>query len=131
MKNYTKIFMIASAVCLSSASMAQAGRLTVINKIPDQRVQLFVRGEGGNNHYIELIAAGQQRDLYIDQRNVQNKPTFEVIASTGNGGDPDWKLLGGRCAELVTDSDHTILIDSTAGKVSCTNITAKSPGAAG
>lgn len=131
MKNYTKILMITSAVCLSSASMAQAGKLTVINKLPNERVQLFVRGEGSNHHYIELIAAGQQRELVVERAQVENKPTFEVIASTGNGGEPDWKLMGGKCGELVTDSDHTIVINSTLGKTSCTNITDKNPAAAG
>jgi hypothetical protein len=50
-----------------------------------------------------------------------------AIASTGNGGDPDWKLLGGKCSNLVKGADHTILIESTAGKLSCKNITVENP----
>lgn len=128
MKNYKKTLILATALSLSCASMAQAGKLTVINKLPNERVQLFIRGEGAPNHYVELIEAGQQRELVIGQEQVQNKPTFEVIASTGNGGEPDWKLMGGKCGELVTAADHTVVINSTLGKTSCTNITDKNPG---
>jgi hypothetical protein len=131
MKSYKRTLILATALCFSAAAMAQAGKLTVINKIPDQRVQLFIRGEGASGHYVELIEPEQQRAFVIEKGRVHNKPTFEVIASTGNGGEPDWKLLGGRCGELVTDSDHTIVINSTLGKTSCTNVTDKNPGAAG
>lgn len=128
MKNQRKSLILAIALCMASASIAQAGTLTVVNKIPDQRVQLFIRGEGSDVHSVEVIEAGKQKDLIIEEKHVKGKPTFEVIASTGNGGDPDWKLMGGKCRDLVTAADHTILIESNAvGKTICTNASAENP----
>jgi hypothetical protein len=128
MKNYKKPFILTTALCMASASLAQAGTLTVINKIPDQRIQLFIRGEGSESHAMEVIEGGEQQDLIIEEKHVNGKPTFEVIASTGNGGDPDWKLMGGKCEALVTAADHTILIESNpVGKTVCRNVTAENP----
>ena len=130
MKNYQKILLLGLIFSAASVECAKAGKLSVINKIPDQRIQLFIRGEGNKEHNVSLIEAGQQKDMIIEKEHVGGRPTFEVIASTGNGGDPDWKLMGGACTELVTGADHTLVIDSTLGKTTCTNITAKNPPAA-
>ena len=127
MKNDGKHFLLIATVGVMCASVVQAGTLTVINKIPDQRAQLFIRGEGVDRHHIQLLEAGQSKSYDVNPKHTQGKHTFEVTASTGNGGSPDWKLMGGTCSNLVTDADHTILIDSTLGKISCTNVTADNP----
>jgi hypothetical protein len=127
MKNYRKPFLLASAIGVICTFELQAGTLTVINKIPDQRVQLFIRGEGSHKHHTLLLEAGESKSYEINQRHTQGKHTFEVTASTGNGGDPDWKLMGGTASNLVTDADHTLVIDSTLGKISCTNVTKDNP----
>lgn len=127
MKNHNKPLILATILEISIVSMAQAGTLSVINKTSDP-IQLFFRGEGSDSHSKKLIGAGQQKDLIVERENISGKPTFEVIASTSTSGDPDWKLLGGKCKELVADSDHTIVIESTLGKISCKNVSAENPG---
>lgn len=127
MKKYRRTLLFTTALCITSASIAEAGILTVNNKIPDQRIQLFIRGEGSDTYQIQLVEAGEAKSFGINKEHVQGKNTFEVTASTGNGGDPDWKLLGGTCSNLFTEADHIISIDSTLGKISCTNITADNP----
>lgn len=132
MKNYQKTLLLATTLSMGCTSMAQAGTLTVINKVADQRIQLCIRGEGPKererkNCFGPIVGAGEQIAYTVRKRDVGEDNTFEVIASTGNGGDPDWALLGGTCKGLVTDADHTILIESTAGKLSCKNITANNP----
>lgn len=127
MKTYKNTLFLASAICIATSSVGHTGTLTIVNKIPDQRIQLFIRGEGTDTHHIKVVEAGEKKDFIVSEENVHGKPTFEVTASTGNGGNPDWKLLGGTCATLVTDSDHILVIDSTLGKLSCTNVTADNP----
>ena len=125
MKNYTTRILLASAICMTSASMAQAGKLTIVNNIPDQRIQVCIRGKNATEHHTKFINAGSTRAYTITRSIVSDKPTFEVAASTGNGGDPDWKLLAGKCTDLVTDADHILLIDSTLGKTTCKNVTSE------
>ncbi len=128
MKNYRRTLFLAAAVSVISTSFAQAGTLTVINKIPDQRVQLFIQGEGTDKHHIQLVKENEQQDFDVTHKHTHGKNTFKVTASTGNGGSPDWKLMGGTCPNLVTDANHTIIIDKSAlGKISCTNVTAENP----
>ena len=132
MKNHKKTFLLATVLGVVSSSTTEAGTLNVINNVPDQRIQLCIRGEGlkereRKNCFGPTVKAGTQIAYIVEKENVGGDSTFEVIASTGNGGDPDWALLGGACKNLVTDADHTILIDSTAGKLSCKNVTAKNP----
>ncbi|MBA3813682.1 MAG: hypothetical protein H0X26_04210 [Alphaproteobacteria bacterium] len=128
MKNYRRTLFLAAAASVISASVAQAGTLTVINKIPDQRVQLFIQGEGTDKHHIELVKENEQQDFDVNHTHTDGKNTFKVTASTGNGGSPDWKLMGGTCSGLVTRANHTLIIDQSAlGKISCTNVSAENP----
>lgn len=132
MKNYKKTLFLAAALCVISSSLVQAGKLTVINNLPDQRIQLCIRGESPNEAarkdcFGPTVDAGSQTTYIVEKTNVGGSNTFEVTASTGNGGDPNWKLFGGTCSNLVTHSDHIILIESTLGKLSCRNITAENP----
>lgn len=127
MKKYKIALILTTALGAAFVSTANAGTLRVINKISREPVYLFFRGEGSDTHSSTLIEAGQQKNLIIESPTVKGKPTFEVIASTSNEGNPDWKLMGGKCVELVTDSDHTIIVDSTLGKISCKNVTADNP----
>ena len=119
MKKHNKL-LLTVAVGVSISSTLEAGKVTAINKISDKPVYIFIRGEGADSYSTEMIKAGGSIDLNIENAHVSGKPTFEVIASTEKDGDIDWKMLGGKCGELVTVNDHTIVIDSTAGKVSCT-----------
>lgn len=132
MNKYKNILLLTTALGAISSSLAQAGKLTVINNHPTERVQLCIRGEeiaekNQDNTFRYIVNANSQEEFTITKENVRGQNTFEVIASTGSGGDPDWKLMGGKCSHLVTDADHTLLIDSTAGKLSCKNVTAKNP----
>ena len=127
MKNYRNALILATALGMASASMVQAGTLTVANKISDQTVKLAIRGERSEQHSIKVLEAEKTQSFLIKEENVKGKPTFEVIAFTGDGTDPGWQVMGGKCAGLVTVADHTIIIDSTLGKISCTNDTAQNP----
>lgn len=127
MKNYRNILFSAITFSMAFVSLAQAGILRVINKVPNQQVQLFIRGEGSDTHHVKLIEAGEQQDFIIKHEHVQGKNTFEVFASTAEGEGPSWELAGERCSNLVTDANHVVTIDSTLGKVSCMNVTAANP----
>ena len=132
MKNHRKTFLLATVVGVISSSITQAGTLNVINNVPDQHIQLCIRGEGPKERdrkdcFGPIVSVGTQISYTVEKENVGGDNTFEVIASTGNGGDPDWKLFGGACKNLVIDVDHTILIEFTLGKLSCKNVTAKNP----
>lgn len=132
MENYKKTLFLATALSVTLGSLAQAGKLTVINNLPEQRIQLCIRGETPKelerkDCFGPIVGAGVQTSYVVEKENVGGSPTFEVTASTGNGGDPDWKLFGGTCSNLVTDADHIILIESTLGKLSCKDITAQNP----
>lgn len=132
MNNYKNTLLLATALAVVLSSIAQAGTLTVINKLPKERIQLCIRGEGTQGRadkdcFLQCVEACAQAMYTVTKVNVQGENTFEVIASTDNGGDPDWKLLGATCSNLVTDADHTIIIDSTLGKLSCQDVTAANP----
>lgn len=128
MKKEKKALLLATSLTVMSSSIGQASVLTVINKIPNQPIYVFISGEGSDTYYKELVGAGEKKEIMVLEENVQSKPTFKVTASTSGSGDPDWKLLGGTCSNLVTNSNHTVLIDSTAGlKLSCTDVTADNP----
>lgn len=127
MKNYTKTLFLATALCIGSEMATQAGKLTIINNIPNKHLQLFIRGVGNDSYRVWLLEAGKRGDFIVNKEYVRGKELFEVTASTGNGGSPDWKLMGGTCSDLVTDADHTLVIDSTLGKISCKNVTAANP----
>jgi hypothetical protein len=127
MKTYGTALYLATILGMMTTSIAYAGRLTVINNIPNQPIYLFIRGEGSNAYSTYSVEAGEQINLHVEEENVKGKPTFEVTASTTKGGDPDWKLMGGTCANLVTKADHTLVITSTLGKISCENKTADNP----
>lgn len=127
MKNHRKILFLGAALSIISSVGAQAGTLTIINKIPDQRVYIFIQGEGMDKHYVQLVEANQMRSFDVNKTHTFGKPLFEVIASTCGEGNPNWKILGGTCSQLVTDADHTLVIESRLGKVSCTNVTADNP----
>lgn len=127
MKTYGTALCLATILGMMTTSIAYAGRLTVINSIPNQPIYLFIRGEGSNAYYTQSIEAGKQINLYVEEEDVKGKPMFEVTASATSGGDPDWKLMGGTCSNLVTKADHTLIIKSTLGKISCENKTAENP----
>lgn len=132
MKNYKKTLFVAMALSGISSSLVQADKLTVINNLPDQRIQLCIRGENPQEQarkdcFGPTVDAGHQTTYMVEKKHVGGSNTFEVTASTGNGGDPDWKLFGGKCSNLVTDANHIILIESTLGKLSCKDITAQNP----
>ena len=127
MKNYKKPLFIATALGALAFSTAYAGTLTVINNVPEQRIQLFIRGEGAGVYQTKVVEAGMQKDFIVNLEHVNGRNTFEVTASTGNGGHPDWKLMGGTCSNLVTDADHKLIIDAMLGKISCKNVTADNP----
>jgi hypothetical protein len=132
MKNYKRVLFLATTLCIVSGSITQADRLRVINNVSDQRIQLFIRGEGADAYLMKVIEPGHKKDFKVNSADVQGKNTFEVTASTGNGGNPDWNLMGGTCSTLVSDdSDHILVIDSTLGKLSCKNVTADNPPASG
>src|SRR5438045_3348906 len=103
MTNYKSTLFLATALSVISLSVAQAGKLTVINNHPEQRVQLCIRGEGPKEQeridcFGPTVEAMTQLDYTVKREHVGSDNTFEVIASTGNGGDPDWKLLSGKCS---------------------------------
>jgi hypothetical protein len=134
MKNYKRTLFLATALSMISTSLVQAGKLTVINNHPEQRIQLCIRGESPKERdrkdcFGPTVEAGTQTTYIVEKKkHVGGSNTFEVTASTGNGGNPDWKLLGGTCSQLFTESDHIVLIEANAlGKLSCRNITAENP----
>lgn len=128
MKKYTKIALLATVICPILLSATYGGTLQVINNA-DKNVQIFIRGAKSNKHHTELLVAGETKSLTIKEENVDGKPIYEVIASTGNGGNPDWKLLGGECIELLTTADHVLLIESQMGgiKTSCKDLLSQKP----
>ncbi len=123
MKKYTKALILAAALSTVCVASAGAGGLQVINNT-DKNIQIFIRGAKSPYHFTELLTANSQKGIIIKEEHVDNKPIFEVIASTGNGGDPDWKLLGGKCDQLLSNKNHTLLIESSAGglKTTCTTL---------
>lgn len=132
MKNYKRTLFLATTLSMISSSFVQAGKLTVINNLPDQRIHLCIRGESPQERerkdcFGPTVEVGAQTTYIVEKKHVGGSNTFEVTASTASGGDPDWKLFGGTCSKLVTDADHIILIESTLGKLSCRNITAENP----
>lgn len=128
MRNYNKIALFTTMICPILLSATYGGSLQVINNA-DKNVQIFIRGAKSDKHHTELLVAGETKNLAIKEENVDGKPIYEVIASTGNGGDPDWKLLGGECIELLTTADHVLLIESKMGglKTSCKDLLTQNP----
>ena len=128
MKRYKKTLLLATSLAVMSSSGIKASTLTVINKMPDRPIYIFISGECSYACRKDNVGTGEKKDIMVQEENVQSKPTFKVTASTSGAGDPDWKLLGGTCSNLVTNSNHTVLIDSTAGlKLSCKDVTADNP----
>lgn len=127
MNHKKKSLILAVTFIIAYNAPVYAGTLTVINKIVDQPIQLFIRGEHSDTYQVVLIQADSKSVIDVKKEYVNGKETYEVIASTSLGGDPDWKLLGGKCSNLVTNTDHIITIDSLAGKVSCRDVTANNP----
>jgi len=124
---YAKTLCLATTLGTLSSAGVQAGTLTVINKIPDQYIYLFIRGEGNNTYFTKVVESEKELVFSVEEEDVKGKPTFDVTASTNSGGDPDWKLMAGQCSNLVTKANHTIIVTATAGKLSCKNVTAKNP----
>ena len=61
MKNYGTSLCLATTLGVLSSSIALADQLTVINKIPDQPVYIFIRGEGSDAYYTEFVEPGERR----------------------------------------------------------------------
>ncbi len=123
MKKYLKTLIITSSFITASQSATFGGSLEVINNTPNT-VQIFIRGENSSKYRREFIESHQTKKMNIVEENVENKPVFQVIASTSSGGDPDWRLLGGECNHLLTRKNYTVLIESSVGgfKTSCTTL---------
>ena len=132
MNKYKNTLLFATALVVVSSPMAQAGKLTVINKLPTQKIHLCIRGEGSEERtYKDCVSRsvkpGEQAEYILSKEHVRGENTFEVIASTHKPKKSDWNLMGGSCTNLVTDADHTIIISSTLGKLSCKDVTATNP----
>lgn len=123
MKKHIKTLILATALSTVCISAAEAGGLQIINNT-DKNIQVFIRGAKSSRHFTELLTPNSNKNIIIEEAQVDNQAVFEVIASTGNGGDPDWKLLGGKCDQLLTKRNHTLLIETSAGglKTSCTTL---------
>lgn len=121
--NLTLSFII-YAMLLTGASALQ---VRIING-SDNDIQLFFRGKDSPTSVRMLMPLNSMKVLEIDDDKMGSSQYFEVIASTGSGGDPDWKLLGGSCKGLdkqgahTKEGVHTLLIDQCALKVSCKKI---------
>lgn len=131
MNNYKKI-LLTTAFAVVSSSIAQAGTLTVINKVSDQGIHLCIRGEGSKEreskpNFQHFVKSNAQKTYMIRKNYDRGGNTFEVLASKNKNGHPDWKLMGASCSNLVTDADHTIIVTSTLGKLSCQDVTAANP----
>jgi len=131
MNNYKKI-LLATAFAVVSSSIAQAGTLTVINKVSDQGIHLCIRGEGskaqaGKPNFQHFVKASAQKTYTVRKKHNRGGNTFEVLVAKGKDGHPEWELMGASCSNLVTDADHTIIVNSTLGKLSCQDVTAANP----
>ena len=125
MYTYRNTLLIATALVVFSSSMAQAGTLTVINKLPNEDIKLCIQSElnpdqNRKNCYSHIVKAGAQEEYEIKKEYVRGDNTYKVIAARLDVGPADWNLMGATASNLVTDADHTITIDSILGKLSCT-----------
>jgi len=114
-------------ICLISCAMTAlytsdvlASKLKIINNT-DNIVKVYVRGKGAESYHIEAINSNSTMGYEISPHHLENKQVYEVIASTGKGKSPDWRLLSGVCSNLETTGNHTLLIEKTMGglKTSC------------
>ncbi len=124
MKTYKISLLAGLAVFSLSASLAYASKIEVQNKT-GENIQVFFRGVGSSKPpYIVTLAPNTTGEYEIKDEYIEGKPAYEAIASTGSGGNPDWKFLGGTCTPLYKNKDHIIRIDSTVGglKTSCTTL---------
>lgn len=117
-----------SVIVLSIIPMnVLASEVKIIN-YTDSKAHVYFRGKGKVTPYIVTLAPkGMNESVSTHQilrEQMENAPLFEAIASTGNEGDSDWKLLAGTCANLEIDKNYTLLIEpSLQGlKTSCTII---------
>jgi hypothetical protein len=125
MNKYKNTLLFATALVVFSSSMAQAGTLTVINKLPKEDIKLCIQSElnpdqTDKNCYSHIVKAGAQEKHTITKECVRGNNTYKVIAARLNVKASDWNLMGATCSGLITDADYTITIDSTLGKLSCT-----------
>ncbi len=103
---------------------ALARKVKIINNTEDT-IQVFFRGKGASSHHKEYIRPTSILTYDLAAVQLENKDVFYIIASSGQGGDPDWKLLGGVCSNLERDKKHTVLIEKSLQglKTSCTVLT--------
>jgi len=108
-------------ICAMLSTSGSALQVKVING-SDNDIQLFFRGKDSPTSVRMLMPLNSMKVLEIDDDKMGDSKYFEVIASTGSGGDPDWKLLGGSCKDLGKQTMYTLLIDQCALKTSCKKI---------
>jgi hypothetical protein len=77
MKNYKRTLLLATTLSIISSSMIQAGKLTVINNPPEQRIQLCIRGETPNERdrkdcFGPIVEAMAQVDYTVKREHVGN-----------------------------------------------------------
>ena len=124
MNKYKNTLLLATALAVGSSSLAQAGTLTVINKLPKEDIKICIRSELSKeetekNCYSHFVKAGAQEEFKVTKEHVRGDNTYKVIAARLNVGASDWNLMGGSCTNLVTDANYMITIDSHLGKLSC------------
>lgn len=114
MTKHMIIAAIASLAVLGASSLS-AIKVTVENKSTDN-IQVFFRGEGAKIHHTVVISGdsgkgGNIGTYDLTPAHLESKDFMEVIASKGNQGSPDWKLLGGTCKHMSTSRDHTVVVE--------------------
>ena len=123
MKNNIKMLTALSFLSTVFSTDSFGANVKIAN-LTDDNIQMFFRGKNSSKHHIVTLPANVVASYEIKSEHIENKPVFEAIASKGNGGDPDWKLLGGACTNLEKDKDYTLLIENSLGgiKTSCTSL---------
>ncbi|OJW49053.1 MAG: hypothetical protein BGO67_10800 [Alphaproteobacteria bacterium 41-28] len=124
MNRYKIILLTGLAVFALSMGVKSVSTVEVQNKT-GENIQVFFRGIGSlKPPYIVTLAPNTAGEYEIIDEYIEGKPVYEAIASTGSGGNPDWKFLGGTCSPLYKDKNHIIRIEPTlAGlKTSCTTL---------
>ena len=125
MNKYKNTLLLATALAVVSSSIAQGGKLTVINKLPKEDIKICIRSElstdkADKDCYSHFVKAGGKEEYNITKERVRGDNTYKVIAARLNVGPSDWNLMGATCSNLITDNDYTIIFDSNAlGKLTC------------
>ena len=123
MNKFMMITAIASLAIMEASSLS-AIKVTVENKSTDN-IQVFFRGEGAKSHHTVVISGdsgkgGNIGTYDLTPAHFESKDFMEIIASKGNQGSPDWKLLGGTCKHMSTSRDHTVVVEDAVMRLKTT-----------